>query len=118
MNEIEILESTYFDTAKIIRYKEVETISGITRLEEIEICDIKCALSKGNSQIGYVIRQDQDINYHISYNLVMFCNPTINIKPGDKVIINQMGRDLEYIAGEPFKYPSHQEVPLTRKDET
>lgn len=113
MNEIEILESTYFDTAKIIGYREVETISGITRLEEIELPTIKCALSK--TQLGYV--EQDEANNQLNYSLVMFCNPTIEIKAGDKIIVNQMGRELEYIAGESFKYPSHQEVPLTRKGE-
>lgn len=113
MNELEILESTYYDTAKIIGYRDVETTSGITRLEEIEICDIKCALSK--TQLGYI--EKQEANNLLDYSLVMFCNPTIDIKAGDKIIINQMGRELEFIAGEPFKYTSHQEVPLTRKDE-
>jgi hypothetical protein len=47
----------------------------------------------------------------------MFCRPDTNIAAGDDVQVTfESGLKKNYIAGEPFPYSSHLEVPLTRKD--
>lgn len=51
----------------------------------------------------------------IRYETKLFIAPELEIKQGDEVIVTRGTVTRKYQAGEPFPYPSHQEVSLQRK---
>lgn len=114
--EQKILESTYFHTAKITGLKEVIKEWGETVLEDGLIIDnVKCALSQDKRSFNTnTIQAQQETT--ISYSAKLFCNPNVSIRAGDKIEVTlENGVVRGFIAGEPFYYPSHQEIPLIRE---
>ncbi|HIG0360396.1 TPA: hypothetical protein ACX96Z_001985 [Clostridium sporogenes] len=110
MSEAEILEMTYFDRVTIdgkIKYKKT---NGATAFKDgPKVKDIKCAISKKDFTVG----EQTDITNNLSYRVVMFCSPKIDIVAGDSVKVTlESGIEKSYTAGEPFYYSSHLEVPL------
>ncbi|EJO5347144.1 hypothetical protein NRP93_001217 [Clostridium botulinum] len=110
MNEVEILEMTYFDKATISGKIKCKKSNGATTFKDgPKAKDIKCSISKKELPVG----EQTDITNNLSYKVVMFCNPKTDILAGDKVkVILESGIEKTYTAGEPFYYSSHLEVPL------
>ncbi|MFS1514562.1 ABC transporter ATP-binding protein [Chengkuizengella sp. SCS-71B] len=98
------LEKLYEDRATIQRYLEDEEPDNIYKNEP-------CKLSK--LSLG---RNDQtEVQNNIQYQMKLFISPDLEILHGDEIIVTRYGRTLNYTAGEPFIYSSHQEVSLERK---
>ena len=111
--ERKAIEMTYEDKCDIIR--NVEKKAGfITRAEEQTVYSaVPCALSTGNS----TTRQTETVN-NIEYEAKVFMAPEVEVKAGDKILINRLGVKelrLESI-GEPAVYKTHQEVMAKRSD--
>ncbi len=122
MNEADILAMTYEDLCIVERIDDVEDpLTNITKQEYVLAYeDVQCALSQtGLGQAGgLAVVEDADmLNVTISeYRL--FTKPDILFLKGDKVIVQQKasGQNFTLFAKEPFYYPSHCEVNLTRRD--
>ena len=107
------IERLYTDTVSITRFVEKETESGETRLVPQELySSIPCRISQ--KALG-TNGQTETVN-QIAYETKLFLAPDIDIRQGDIVKVTRQGNTRVYTAGEPFIYPTHQEVSLQRKD--
>lgn len=113
MFDAQVLESTYFDMCTIKRKEKVkDPNTGITTtVEVVKAKDVKCALSKKDSQ---VINQVEVGN--LSYSHLLFIGPTVDILAGDTVDVTSFDITDTFIASKPFRYSSHKEVYLTLKE--
>lgn len=111
--ERKAIEMTYDDTCEVIRSIEKE-IGYITKQEEQTVYTaVPCALSTGNSST----RQTETVN-NIEYDVKIFLAPEIEIKAGDKIVVDRLGkRKIKYKnVGEPAIYETHQELMAKRED--
>ena len=113
MTDIEILESTYFDRCTIKRKEKIKNPNtGVTETVEVIIAEnVKCALSKSDNQV----MSGEGVG-NLSFNHKLFLNPSIDIKEGDTVEVDRMGKISIYLASKPFCYPSHIEVIVIYKE--
>ena len=88
MTDAEILESTYFDR-----------------------CNIKRKEKRKNPNTGVT-----ETVGNLSFNHKLFLNPNVDIKEGDTIEVNIMGKISIYLASKPFYYPSHIEVIVSYKE--
>ena len=113
MTDAEILESTYFDRCNIKRKEKIKNPNtGITETVDMVIAEnVKCALSKSDNQV----MSGEGVG-NLSFNHKLFLNPSIDIKEGDTIEVNRMGKISIYLASKPFYYPSHIEVIVIYKE--
>ncbi|WP_217563064.1 ABC transporter ATP-binding protein [Paenibacillus sp. GbtcB18] len=107
-----VLESSYADTATIIRVIEVEKPSGETVQKFDPVySDQPCRLS----QKVLAVNDQTEAQNNITYLTKLFIAPELTILQGYEVTVKHVGRELSFVAGEPYLYPTHQEVILQRK---
>ena len=113
MTDAEILESTYFDRCNIKRKEKIKNPNtGVTETVDVVIAEnVKCALSKSDNQV----MSGEGVG-NLSFNHKLFLNPSIDIKEGDTVEVDRMGKISIYLASKPFCYPSHIEVIVIYKE--
>ena len=113
MTDAEILESTYFDRCNIKRKEKIKNPNtGVTETVDMVIAEnVKCALSKSDNQV----MSGEGVG-NLSFNHKLFLNPSIDIKEGDTVEVDRMGKISIYLASKPFCYPSHIEVIVIYKE--
>ena len=113
MTDAELLESTYFDRCNIKRKEKIKNPNtGVTETIEIIIAEnIKCALSKSDNQV----MSGEGVG-NLSFYHKLFLNPSIDIKEGDTVEVNRMGKISIYLASKPFYYKTHSETLLSYKE--
>lgn len=71
--------------------------------------EIPCKLSKKELDKGGDIKEDVN---PIAEAYVIFCDPDMEVKAGDLLEIG----GIKYRAGDPFRYPAHQEISVARSD--
>ena len=113
MIDAQILETTYFDICTIKRKEKAkDPNTGVTTTKEvIKSKDVKCALSKKDSQV-----MNQAEIGNLSYTHLLFTGPNVDILAGDSVDVTSFGITETFIASKPFKYSSHKEVYLALKE--
>ncbi|KNF07166.1 hypothetical protein CLPU_22c00180 [Gottschalkia purinilytica] len=113
IDEVSILETTYWDKCTIKRYGPYKKPNGATATGEYPVYEnIKCAVSKKST--GTIIQTDT--TNQARYELCLFIRPDIDIKLGDKIEVTyQNNREDKFKAGEPFYYSSHAEIPLIKE---
>lgn len=107
------IEKLYEDLATVNRYVKAKKPSGETILTLQPVHEnIPCRISQkalgGNRQT--------EAQNEIRYETKLFLAPEIEIRQGDAIEVTRGGIARIYIAGEPFWYPTHQEVALQRED--
>lgn len=109
------IEQLYEDRATIKRYMEYEdpitkeTKHGLQTIYEHKPCRIsQRALGTNN--------QTETVN-QIAYETKLFISPDLEIRQGDVIEVKRGTVTRTYTTGEPFLYPTHQEVSLQREDE-
>lgn len=110
------IESMYEDLATISRYVEVEKDSGETRLsnEPVPIyVDQPCRIS----QKALATNNQSEAQNDIRYETKLFIFPDLGIRQGDVIFVTRGGITRSYTAGEPFLYPTHQEISIQRDGE-
>lgn len=106
------IERMYTDRCTISRHVQVkDPETKETRLElrpvyENQACRI--------SQRALGTNNQSEAENIIAYETKLFVAPELEIKQGDVVEVTRGGVSREYTAGEPFLYPTHQEVSLQR----
>lgn len=110
--ERKAIETTYTDTCTVYGFEKAKK-SGITEEKKvIRHENIKCALSQKNLK---TTAQTEPAN-HISYDAKLFAAPELDISPGSHIEVSRMGHVFKFISsGEPFLYPTHQEIMLLRQ---
>ena len=113
MTDVEILESTYFDRCNIKRKEKIKNPNtGVTEtVEKIIAENVKCALSKKDVPV-----MTSDGVGKLAFSHLLFLNPNVDIKEGDTVEVNRMGKISIYLASKPFFYSSHSETLLSYKE--
>ncbi|WP_186375524.1 ABC transporter ATP-binding protein [Paenibacillus xylanexedens] len=108
------LETMYEDLVSVLRYGDIELPeSGETVPGEYPVhTNVPCRISQ--KALG-ANGQTESVN-NIVYETKMFISPDVEIKQGDKCIVARGNSTREYTAGEPFLYPTHQEISLQRED--
>ncbi|QHZ51317.1 ABC transporter ATP-binding protein [Paenibacillus larvae] len=106
------LEKMYEDQATISGFREVTKPNGSTNLAPVVVYENQpCRIS----QRALGANAQTDAENKIAYETKLFISPELHIKQGDVVEIKRGALSREYTAGEPFLYPTHQEVSLQRK---
>ncbi|MBS4172119.1 ABC transporter ATP-binding protein [Bacillus sp. FJAT-49736] len=107
------IEKLYEDKATISRFQDFETDWGETRNNIVPIyTDQTCRLSQRTLPSN---GQSDTIN-SILYETKVFIAPELEIKQGDTIEVLHNGLIKTYTAGEPFTYPTHQEISLQRNE--
>ncbi|RAP29152.1 hypothetical protein C2W64_04099 [Brevibacillus laterosporus] len=107
------IERMYEDKATIKRtiQKEEEWGETTTVVEEVYV-DQPCRISqKALATNGQTVTVNQ-----VVYETKLFISPDIVILQGDEIEVTGRGVTRTYIAGEPFPYPTHQEISIQRKE--
>lgn len=106
------IEKLYTDRATVNRYEQEKLPSGETRLVPREIyADQPCRIS----QKAMGANQQTEAQNDIAYETKLFIAPGLEIRQGDEITVSRAGVVREYTAGEPFLYPTHQEISLQRR---
>ena len=108
------IEKSYEDKCTISRYKKgTDPISKETKLELKPVYEDKpCRIS----QRSLGANGQTEAHNQIQYETKLFIAPELEIKQGDEIVVSRAGITRYYQAGEPFVYPSHQEVSIQRRD--
>ncbi|MCY9512134.1 ABC transporter ATP-binding protein [Paenibacillus larvae] len=102
----------YEDRATVQRYEDVDKPNGSTKNEPVVIYqDQPCRIS----QRALGVNSQTDAENKIAYETKLFIAPDLDIRQGDMVEVKRGELSRKFTAGEPFLYPTHQEVSLQRK---
>lgn len=110
------IEKMYEDLATISRYVEVEKASGETKLSDEPVpiyVDQSCRIS----QKALATNNQSEAQNDIMYETKLFISPDLDIRQGDVITLIRRGITRSYSAGEPFLYPTHQEISIQRDGE-
>ena len=107
----------YHDRADVYRLRQIEAADGSDDYAEEEIPvyeGIPCKLS----QYGKSLTTDKtERATNVFIDLRLCCDPVLDIRANDRVVVLRQGRRMEFVAGVSFPYPTHQEIGLKRKGE-
>lgn len=94
---------------RILRLEKVQQEDKSTKTEwVVKAEDIPCKLSQDKLDTGNGIKED--IN-PVEESFTVFCPPHVEVKAGDLLEID----GVYYRAGNPFPYPTHQEIKAARR---
>lgn len=100
----------YSHTMAIWRLDKVKQPDKSTKVSWVMLQDnIPCKLSKKELDKGGDIKEDVN---PIAEAYLIFCAPDMAVKAGDLLEIG----GIKYRAGDPFRYPAHQEISAARSD--
>lgn len=106
-----IIEQKYRGKMTVFGFAK-ENVDGQTlRTLKETYTDVPCYLKRSQ-----VRPADSDgMKSNIDYDLKIMCAPGIDIGSGSRIVVNQDGMTREFkYTGEAFKYPTHQEIMITR----
>lgn len=109
-----LIERLYEDKCTIYRYQNVtdpdtyETVQKPVPVYEDQPCRI--------SQRALATNNQSEAQNTIQYETKLFIAPEIKIEQGDLLTVTRGSETRKFEAGEPFPYPSHQEVSIQRKE--
>lgn len=107
----------YHDRADVYRLRQVQAADGSDDYaeEETPVYErLPCKLS----QYGKTLTTDKtERATNVSMDLRLCCDPTLDIRANDRVVVLREGKRMEFVAGVSFPYPTHQEIVLRRKGE-
>lgn len=108
------IEKLYEDTCTISRYSQVrDPVTGETILEYAPIyIDQPCRISQRTLGTNGQTEAQNDVQYETK----LFISPALEIKQGDEIEVTRGNSTQKYQAGEPFPYPTHQEISIQRRD--
>lgn len=109
------LERQYTDRATISRYVPVTKPNKQTVLQLQQVySDQPCRISQTRLPKNGQTEAQNDIRYDAKLFIAPL--PDVELLQGDEIVVTGRGVSRNYVAGEPFPYPTHQEIGLTRKD--
>lgn len=108
------MERAYKDRCTIYEYKPVWDPE---RGEDVErpvpvVVDQPCRISQRT--LG--TNNQTEAQNNIQYETKIFIAPEIEFKQGSMLTVTRKGVERKYHAGEPFIYPTHQEVSIQRRE--
>lgn len=114
MTHADILATQYTHSMDIRGWVEYEKPNGATDSDERQKATaVPCSLSVSTSRNT----NQTDAQNDIVYDSMIFCRPEVDVQAGDTLTVTlENGVQRTFTAGEPMYYPSHLEVPVTRKE--
>ncbi|AMA72925.1 ABC transporter ATP-binding protein [Aneurinibacillus thermoaerophilus] len=114
MTPADILATRYTHSMDIWGWVEYEKPNGETVNEERQkAVAVPCRLSVS---VARNANQTDGAN-EILYDSLIFCRPEVDVRAGDTLTVTlENGLQRTFTAGEPIYYPSHWEIPVTRKE--
>lgn len=111
--ESDILASTYFDSMDVVRSVDItsERHHLIDMRDKVIARDVPCELDKESEAF---LNNSDVVGVVASYTI--FCRPNVDVKEGDKLIVNHLDRIYDCVAGVPFNFRSHLEIPVSLKE--
>lgn len=113
--ERQAIELTYEGLCTVTEFRQVKNPeTKETEQQEVVVLENQpCALS----QTSLATTQQTESTNDISYDAKLFLSPEVSILAGSRFRVNQNGMNSEFEqSGEPFRYPTHQEIKLKRID--
>ena len=99
----------YGHRMKVLRLEKVKQADGSTKTDwVVQGEDIPCKLSKDNLDAGGGIKEDVN---PIDERFTVFCDVDVPVQAGDLLEID----GIRCRAGNPFRYPAHQEIKAARE---
>lgn len=113
MTEADILASTYWDTVTVYRpFKDTlpggESIFRSGRDGRLVYENAACALSTHTG--GKLVQSSSTARTDTEFSL--FTRPEIDIQANDFLVISQLGKTVEAVAGFPERMISHNNIPV------
>lgn len=112
MTEADVLALTYDHTCTVKR--PVEQIAD--GWDDFKLTAVYEALPCAVSFSGLPTGGHTDTVQHIDYVATLFVRPEVDLQAGDRIVADVYGQSYVFLANEPARYVSHQEVPLIRSD--
>lgn len=107
----------YHDRADVYRLRQVQAADGSDDYAEEETPvyeKLPCKLS----QYGKDLTTDKtERAVSVFIDLRLCCDPAVDIRANDRIVVLREGRRMEFVAGISFPYPTHQEIALRRRGE-
>jgi predicted RecB family nuclease len=108
------IEKLYTDKATL--YRHIQTKDPVTKETKLSpqpvYTDQPCRIS----QRTLAANNQTEVQNDIQYEVKLFIAPEFEIRQGDLIEVTRGNVTRKYLAGEPFPYPTHQEVSLQRKE--
>lgn len=107
----------YHDRADVYRLRAVKAEDGSDDYAEEEIPvyeGIPCKLSQYGKELT-TTKTERAASVFIDLRLC--CDPVVDIRANDRIVVLREGRRMEFVAGISFPYPTHQEIALRRRGE-
>ncbi|WP_039944491.1 hypothetical protein [Thermicanus aegyptius] len=108
------IEQIYTDRAMVYRYVQVK--DPVTKETKLVLQPVYTAQPCRISQRVLGQNNQTEAQNEIRYETKMFIAPELDIRQGDLLEVTRGTVTRRYTAGEPFLYPTHQEVSLQRKE--
>lgn len=108
------IERLYTDVVNIYRYEKTRNPNtGVSEQKTVlKYSDQPCRIS----QRSLATNAQTDAQNSIQYETKLFIAPEVDIMQGDLLEVTRGGVTRKYNAGEPFLYPTHQEVSIQRRE--
>lgn len=109
------IESLYDGKAVIEEARKRKNEKNVTVSEWAVVAeDIPCRVSYKTLSSA----EKSDTANGITQAITLFTAPDIDVKPGSRITVRQRGREMKFsCSGIPAVYDSHQEIPMTRREE-
>ena len=107
----------YHDRADVYRLRAVKAEDGSDDYaeEETHVYEgIPCKLSQYGKELT-TTKTERAASVFIDLRLC--CDPVVDIRANDRIVVLREGRRMEFVAGISFPYPTHQEIALRRRGE-
>lgn len=108
------IEKLYTDSATIYRYaNEKDPNTKVTsKVPQAVYTDQPCRMS----QNALATNDQTEAQNQIRYETKLFIAPELELQQGDMLQVTRGTLTRKYETGEPFLYPTHQEVSIQRKE--
>lgn len=108
------IEKMYVDSADVYRYEDIrDPDTGVTKkVPVLKYEKQSCRIS----QRALAANAQTEAQNDIQYETKLFISPDLELQQGDLLQVTRGGVQRKYVAGEPFLYPTHQEVSIQRKE--
>ena len=107
----------YHDRADVYRLRVVKAEDGSDDYAEEETPvyeGIPCKLSQYGKELT-TNKTERAVSVFVDLRLC--CDPAVDIRANDRVVVLREGWRMEFVAGISFPYPTHQEIALRRRGE-
>lgn len=107
----------YHDRADVYRLRQIQASDGSDDYVEEET-PVYEGIPGKLSQYGKSLTTDKtERATNVFIDLRLCCDPAVDIRANDRVVVLREGKRMEFVAGISFPYPTHQEIVLRRRGE-